>query len=60
VELRRGDMLVFATDGVDRAFEEMLDTSGTAHDVAARMLANHWRGHDDALVVAARWIGPPQ
>jgi hypothetical protein len=57
LEVRLGDTLVFATDGVARSFADSLAPSGPAQDVAERILREHGRPTDDALVVVARLLG---
>jgi hypothetical protein len=57
LELRTGDVVVLATDGVDDAFGDSLDVSGSTQAIADRILAAHWRPRDDALVVALRYLG---
>jgi phosphoserine phosphatase RsbX len=59
LDLRTGDVVVLATDGVDVAFAESLDVSGSAQAIAERILADHWRARDDALVVAMRYLRAP-
>jgi phosphoserine phosphatase RsbX len=53
-----GDVLILATDGVDSAFADALDTSGSSQAISERILAEHWKPADDALVVAVRYLGP--
>jgi negative regulator of sigma-B (phosphoserine phosphatase) len=55
--LRRGDVVLLATDGIKAGFADSLRTHGSADELAARILADHSKVHDDALVVAARYIG---
>jgi phosphoserine phosphatase RsbX len=55
--LRRGDVLVLATDGIDSAFADELVATGSCDEIAARVLSTHARTTDDALVVAARYLG---
>ena len=57
--VQRGDIAVLATDGVDAAFADSLQPTGTADELAARILAEHSKVTDDALVVVARYIGTP-
>jgi negative regulator of sigma-B (phosphoserine phosphatase) len=57
LRLRRGDVLVLATDGVDGAFADDLMATGTCEQIATRVLNTHARVTDDALVVAARYLG---
>jgi negative regulator of sigma-B (phosphoserine phosphatase) len=53
----RGDTLIFATDGVGAGFRHRSVPGGFARDLAADILLRHGREHDDALVLAARYIG---
>jgi hypothetical protein len=57
LEIRPGDVLIFATDGVDPSFADSLDLSGSAHAIAERIMARHRKPTDDALVVAVRYLG---
>lgn len=57
IPLRRGDMLVLATDGIDGAFADDLVATGSCEEIAAGVLRAHARATDDALVVAARYLG---
>jgi hypothetical protein len=53
----RGDVLIFATDGVQREFADFLVPSGSCHDLANRILSQHAGASDDALVLVARYLG---
>jgi phosphoserine phosphatase RsbX len=53
----RGDLLLFATDGVRHDFADSLGVSGTCPSIAERVLRNHRRTTDDALVVVLRYLG---
>jgi negative regulator of sigma-B (phosphoserine phosphatase) len=55
--VRPGDVLVLATDGIDAAFADALDTSGPIQTISDRILADHRKHSDDALVVAVRYLG---
>jgi phosphoserine phosphatase RsbX len=57
LELRAGDVVLLATDGVDDVFGDFPDVSGSTQAIADRILAAHWRPTDDALVVALRYLG---
>lgn len=57
VDVRPGDVLMFATDGVDPSFADSLDLSGSTDAITARIMARHRRPTDDALVVAVRVLG---
>jgi negative regulator of sigma-B (phosphoserine phosphatase) len=54
--LRRGDLVTFASDGVAPGFGDRLGMAGPVSAVAGRILADHWNGDDDALVVVIRWL----
>jgi negative regulator of sigma-B (phosphoserine phosphatase) len=53
-ELKPGDTLVLATDGISSAFASSLAPGTEAQELADRILAEHGRGTDDALVVVVR------
>jgi phosphoserine phosphatase RsbX len=55
--LHRGDLLVLATDGIDTAFADELVATGPCDEIAERVLRLYARTMDDALVVAARYLG---
>jgi hypothetical protein len=57
LDVRPGDVLLLATDGVDPRFADALDVSGSPQAISERILADHWRLSDDALVVAVRYLG---
>jgi phosphoserine phosphatase RsbX len=57
LEVRPGDVLVLATDGIQSTFADSLDISGSTQTISERILANHWKRPDDALVVAVRYLG---
>ena len=57
VRLRRGDVLIFATDGIRRDFADDLATSGSTRNIAERLLERHATQTDDALVLVARYMG---
>ena len=53
----RGDLLIFATDGIRREFADSLVPSGSCRDIAERILRDYALGSDDALVLVARYLG---
>jgi phosphoserine phosphatase RsbX len=57
LEVRRGDVLVLATDGIGAGFADSLDITGSTQTISERILADHWKRSDDALVVAVRYLG---
>jgi phosphoserine phosphatase RsbX len=59
LEVRPGDVLVLATDGIEASFADSLDISGSPQTISERILAAHWKSTDDALVVAVRYLGVP-
>jgi phosphoserine phosphatase RsbX len=54
--VHRGDVLVLATDGIDGAFADELVATGPCEEIAARVLRDHARAADDALVVVVRHL----
>ena len=60
LEIRPGDVLILATDGVDPSFADSLDLSGSTHAITERIMARHRKPADDALVVAVRYLGAPR
>ena len=55
--VRHGDLVVLATDGIDPEFERSVDASLSPQAAAERILANHAKGTDDALVLVSRYVG---
>jgi negative regulator of sigma-B (phosphoserine phosphatase) len=53
--LEDGDTVVLATDGVGSGYGEAVAAGGPAQAVADRILAEHARDDDDALVVIVRY-----
>lgn len=59
VSVNVGDTLLLASDGVRPSFAERLSSSGeTPQCLADRIMATHYKGMDDALVLAARYRSP--
>ena len=52
-----GDLLIFATDGIDSSFTDQLDAARSPQRLADHILAEHAKGTDDALVLVARYLG---
>ncbi|TAK99671.1 MAG: stage II sporulation protein E (SpoIIE) [Verrucomicrobia bacterium] len=52
-----GDLLVFATDGINAGFTKNLPTSDTPQKIADTILERHFKGTDDALVLVVRYLG---
>jgi len=55
-ELRDGDVIVLATDGIDSGFAQAISAGGAAQEIADRILAAHGKDSDDALVVVVRYL----
>lgn len=60
VSIEQGAMLLFATDGIAPAFADSPPQLGNAEEIAQRILRDHARATDDALVVVARYRGKAQ
>lgn len=52
------DTLLLATDGVALPGGEEADANEQPQALAERILSQHKKGTDDALVLVARWVGP--
>ena len=52
-----GDVLLIATDGVDAGFADSLELSGSSQAISERILSDHWKPPDDALVIVVRYLG---
>jgi phosphoserine phosphatase RsbX len=57
IDVRPGDVLVLATDGIQATFADSLDVSGSTQTITERIVADHAKPSDDALVVAVRYLG---
>jgi serine/threonine protein phosphatase PrpC len=57
VPLTRGDVLIFATDGIREGFSDGLQLEAPPQQVAEHILSQHGKGTDDALVLVARYRG---
>ena len=55
--IARGDMLIFATDGIRGGFGQGLTPSTPPQAMADHILRHHGRGTDDALVLVVRYGG---
>jgi len=53
-----GDLLIFATDGIDECFTLGELQSDVPNVMARAILDRHGKGTDDALVLILRWHGP--
>ena len=57
VPMAPGDVFALATDGVDASFADALELSGSSQTISERILAEHWKPPDDALVIVVRYLG---
>ena len=55
--IARGDTVVFVTDGIGSEFAESLSALESPQRAADKILREHGRGNDDALVLVARLTG---
>ncbi len=55
--IARGDLLIFATDGIREGFADGLSPEAAPQHLADQILARHGKGTDDALVLVARYLG---
>ncbi|HTE61923.1 MAG TPA: SpoIIE family protein phosphatase [Solirubrobacteraceae bacterium] len=53
--LLAGDVIVLATDGIDSRFAQAIVAGASAQQIAERILAEHGKRSDDALVVVVRY-----
>lgn len=60
VPVNEGDTLIFTTDGVNPALDDRLVKGDSLRAAAERILARWRAGHDDALVLLARYRGTGQ
>jgi phosphoserine phosphatase RsbX len=59
-QVNRGDLIVFATDGINPAFIEdlkLVENGTHVANLARTLLSKHLKGTDDALMVVVRYLG---
>lgn len=59
IPLTPGDLLVFATDGIQPGFDARINLTETPKQIANGILNQHFKGTDDALVLVVRYTGLP-
>lgn len=52
-----GDVLILTTDGIRSDYPDDLSTRTPAQQLAERILHDHFKGMDDAMVLVARYAG---
>ena len=57
IPVNLGDLLVLATDGIYSGFTVGLNMNNSPAAIAERIMTNYAKGNDDALVIAARYLG---
>jgi hypothetical protein len=57
IPLFERDLLVLASDGIRSGFERGLAVADPPQQIADRILAHHFKGNDDALVLVVRYLG---
>jgi negative regulator of sigma-B (phosphoserine phosphatase) len=55
-----GDVIVFATDGIRESFAQGLRASESARQLVDQVMQRDFKGSDDALVLAVRYLGGPR
>jgi hypothetical protein len=55
VPVMQGDTLIFVTDGITPGFVDKLNLRDPPQELADRILAQHGKSTDDALVLIARY-----
>jgi phosphoserine phosphatase RsbX len=60
VAVKPRDTLVMATDGISPEFDEWPALEADPQNMADEILARHWKGMDDGLVIVARYLGGEQ
>jgi negative regulator of sigma-B (phosphoserine phosphatase) len=54
-----GDLVVFATDGVREDYSDLINAHDAPADQVDRIMARKFRGTDDGLVLACKYLGKP-
>jgi phosphoserine phosphatase RsbX len=57
INVKRGDILIFRTEGVLSIFEKEVNPKESPQQIADRIMMNYNKKTDDALVLVARYIG---
>jgi len=51
------DLLILASDGIGSGFRQNLPATEPAQEIADRIMGQHFKGNDDALVLIVRYLG---
>ena len=57
LELDRGDVVVFATDGIRASFVDSLLLAASPQETAEQAVEDYWKPTDDGLVLVVRYLG---
>ena len=57
IPVSAGDMIVFATDGVREDFADLVNRTEALQRLSTRILDQKFRGTDDGLVLACKYLG---
>ena len=57
IPVATGDILIFATDGIQPSFAENLNHDHAPQEMADDIMARYFKGNDDALVLVMRYRG---
>lgn len=57
VPIRPGDLIVFASDGLQSNFDSDIECSGAPQQIADRVLARSFKGTDDGIALVVRYHG---
>jgi len=57
ISIAAGDLLIFATDGIRPDFAEGVAPGEAPQRIADHIMARHFKGNDDALVLVGRYRG---
>jgi serine phosphatase RsbU (regulator of sigma subunit) len=57
LQVGRGDVLLFATDGIRSGFDQRVPLGAPLQEIADNICSHYCKGTDDALVLAARFPG---
>ena len=60
LQLVPGDLIIFATDGVSSSYSDSISSAGNPQQIAERILDQHAKDNDDALVLVIRYLGAPR
>ena len=51
------DLMILASDGISSGFNRDLNASDPPQQIADRIMSLHFKGNDDGLVLAVRFLG---